>query len=177
MDAITMLKKDHLSVEALFTRFEKAGDRAFSQKQTLVKKIIRELSQHAAIEEQMFYPATRAAVPGVEDMVLEAMEEHHIVKWVLSELEGMDPHAEAFDAKVTVLIENVRHHVKEEESDYFPKVREALGRKTLGELGDAMAGTKEVAPTHPRPRSTPTPSAKVVRKVRARKAKAAASGR
>jgi hemerythrin superfamily protein len=176
MDAIMMLKNDHRSVETLFTRFEKAGDRAFSQKRTLVEKIIRELSQHAAIEEQMFYPATRATVPGVEDMVLEAMEEHHIVKWVLSELEGMDPHAEAFKAKVTVLIESVRHHIEEEESEYFPKVRDALGRKTLGELGDAMADAKKVAPARPRPRATPTPSAKVVKKVRARRAEAA-SGR
>ena len=71
-------------------------------------------------------------------MVLESIEEHHIVKWVLSEVEPMEPHEEAFDAKVTVLIENVRHHVEEEEGDYFPKVRKELGRKALTELGDAM---------------------------------------
>ena len=63
----------------------------------------------------------------------------------------MDPEAERFDAKVTVLIENVRHHVEEEESEYFPEVRSALGRKALGELGDAMATAKETAPTRPHP--------------------------
>src|SRR5665213_969950 len=105
MDAITMLKNDHRNVQALFTRFERAGDRAYATKRTLVDQMIEELSQHAAVEEQLFYPTTRAAVPGVDDIVLESIEEHHIVKWVLSELEGMDPRAEAFDAKVTVLIE------------------------------------------------------------------------
>jgi hemerythrin superfamily protein len=154
MDAITLLKDDHRTVEALFKRFEKAGDRAFTLKRTLVDRIIEELSKHAAIEEELFYPTTRATVPGVDDMVLESIQEHHIVKWVLSELEHMNPHEESFDAKVTVLIENVRHHVEEEEGDYFPKVRKELGRKKLSELGDAMGVAKTNAPTHPHPRSS-----------------------
>lgn len=157
MDAITMLKQDHRTVESLFKRFEKAGDRAFSLKRAIVDGIIEDLSKHAAIEEELFYPVTRAMVPGVEDIVLESIEEHHIVKWVLSELQHMDSHEESFDAKVTVLIENVRHHVKEEEIDYFPKVRRELGRKALSELGDAMAGAKSTAPTRPHPRSPATP--------------------
>lgn len=157
MDAITMLKDDHRTVESLFKRFEKAGDRAFTLKRTTVDRIIEELSKHAAIEEELFYPTTRASVPGVEDIVLESIEEHHIVKWVLSELEHLDSHDESFDAKVTVLIENVRHHVKEEESDYFPKVRKQLGRKSLQELGDAMGRAKATAPTRPHPRSPSTP--------------------
>jgi hemerythrin superfamily protein len=153
MDAIAMLKDDHRAVEALFKRFEKAGDRAFARKRSLVDKMVEELSRHAAIEEQLFYPTTRATVPGIDDVVLESIEEHHIVKWVLSELENMDPREEAFEAKVTVLIENVRHHVKEEEGDYFPKVRGTLGRKALGELGDAMAAATSRAPVRPRPRT------------------------
>lgn len=156
-----MLKDDHRTVEALFKRFEKAGDRAFTSKRTIVNKIIEELSTHAAIEEELFYPATRATVPGVDDMVLESIEEHHIVKWMLSEVEHMDPHEEAFDAKVTVLIENVRHHVEEEEGDYFPKVRKELGRKALTELGDAMEVAKSTAPTRPHPRSPSTPPANI----------------
>jgi hemerythrin superfamily protein len=157
MDAITMLKDDHRTVESLFKRFEKAGERAFSLKRKLVDGIIKELSRHAAIEEELFYPVTRATVPGVEDMVLESIEEHHIVKWVLSEVEDMDPREESFDAKVTVLIENVRHHVKEEENDYFPKVRKELRRKALLELGEAMEAAKATAPTRPHPRSPSTP--------------------
>jgi hemerythrin superfamily protein len=152
MDAITLLKKDHHTVEQLFKRFEKAGKRAHVEKRTIVDRIIEELSVHASIEEQFFYPATRATVPAVEDVALESLEEHHVVKWLLWELETMDPAEERFDAKVTVLIENVRHHVEEEESDYFPKVREALGRNALADLGAALADAKTSAPTHPHPR-------------------------
>ncbi len=75
--------------------------------------------------------------------MLEAIEEHHIVKWVLNELEGLPPQAENYDAKVTVLIENVRHHVKEEEKELFPDVRKALGRARLNELGDELAQVEE----------------------------------
>ena len=152
MDAITLLRDDHRTVERLFKRFEKAGDRAHVEKREIVDRIIEELSVHAAIEEQLFYPVARATVPGTEDIALESLEEHHIVKWVLSELESLDPGDERFDAKVTVLIENVRHHVDEEESEFFPKVRSELGRKGLSELGEALADAKKSAPTHPHPR-------------------------
>jgi len=162
MDAISMLKEDHKTVEALFKRFEKAGDRAHSEKRAVVDRIIEELSKHAAIEEQLFYPVVRATVPETEDIALESLEEHHIVKWVLSELDKMAPEDERFDAKVTVLIENVRHHVKEEETEFFPVVRDELGRNALGDLGDAMAVAKKAAPTHPHPRSPDTPPANLM---------------
>ncbi len=110
----------------------------------------------------MFYPVTRATVPETEDIVLESLEEHHIVKWVLSELDGMEPEDERFVAKVTVLIENVRHHVEEEEEEYFPKVRDELGRNALNDLGDAMAAAKKVAPTHPHPRAPDVPPGNLI---------------
>jgi hemerythrin superfamily protein len=157
MDAITLLKDDHRTVEALFKKFERAGDRAFVQKRSLVDKMIEELSQHAAIEELLFYPVTRATVTHIDDVVLESIEEHHVVKWILSELEKMDPRHERFDAKVTVLIESVRHHVKEEEADYFPKVRDELSRSALADLGAAMSEAKAAAPTRPHPRLPQTP--------------------
>ena len=157
MDAITLLKEDHKTVEKLFKRFEKAGDGAYKEKAKVADKIREELSRHAAIEEQLFYPVVRATVDDVEDVTLESLEEHHIVKWVLSELDDMDPKDERFTAKMTVLIENVRHHVEEEEDELFPKVREGLGRKDLASLGDAMETARRVAPTHPHPRSPDTP--------------------
>ena len=156
MDAITLLKNDHQTVEKLFKRFEKTGDGAHVERRTIVDKIIEELSKHAAIEEQIFYPVTRATIDDIDDDVLEALEEHHVVKWLLDELEHMDPAAERFKAKVTVLIENVRHHVKEEEGDYFPKVRAELGRNDLADLGDVMADAKKTAPTHPHPEAPDT---------------------
>jgi hemerythrin superfamily protein len=157
MDAITLLREDHRTVEKLFKEFEKAGPRAGKTKAKLVKQIIRELSIHAAIEETVFYPAVREAVEEIEDEVLEGLEEHHIVKWVLSELEGMTPDDERFDAKVTVLIENVRHHVQEEQDDMFPDVRKALGRKRLAELGEALEKAKKAVPTRPHPRAPDEP--------------------
>lgn len=157
-----MLKEDHRRVERLFKQFEKTGDRAFVAKRSIVDRIIEELSAHAAIEEQLFYPAIRATVPGTEEMALESLEEHRIVKWVLSELDGMKPQDERFDAKVTVLIENVRHHVDEEESDLFPRVRGELGRKALGELGEALGDLKRIAPNHAHPRLPDEPPANLV---------------
>jgi hemerythrin-like domain-containing protein len=114
------------------------------------------------IEEQVFYPMVRAEVPGAGDEVLEAIEEHHIVKWVLNELEHLPPDAENYDAKVTVLTENVRHHVKEEETELFPDVRKALGRKRLAEVGERLQAAKKLAPTSPHPRSPSTPPGNLV---------------
>jgi hemerythrin-like domain-containing protein len=161
-DAIALLKQDHREVEQLFKRFEKASDGAHKEKGRLVASMIEALSRHAAIEEMVFYPAVRRAVPREETAVLEALEEHHVVKWLLSELEGLDPAAERFDAKTTVLIESVRHHVKEEESDLFPKVRAKIARRELLELGDELRAAKRRAPTHPHPRSADTPPGNLI---------------
>jgi len=157
MDAIVLLKDDHKTVEKLFKQFEKAGDNATQTKRDLVDRIIEELSVHAFIEEQYLYPVAKGAVPETKDHVLESLEEHHIVKWLLEELRKMDPEDERFDAKVTVLIENVRHHVEEEEQDWFPEVRKGLGRKKLQELGDEMAKAKIDAPRQPLPTAPDEP--------------------
>jgi hemerythrin superfamily protein len=165
MDAIALLKADHKEVEQLFKQFEKSGDRALKQKEKLVEKMIRALAVHAAIEEMFFYPAIRTAALKANskmgevssDLVLESLEEHHIVKWTLSELEKMKATDERFDAKVTVLIESVKHHVEEEEEDLFPKVRRLLPAKILNELGERMEKAKKLAPTRPHPRSSDTP--------------------
>src|SRR5919198_4862632 len=164
MNAITLLKNDHKTVEDLFTRFEKLGPRAVKTKQDVVERIVRELSIHAAIEEMVFYPAIREAVEkgDLDTMVLQSLEEHHIVKWVLWELERISPTDERFDAKVTVLTETVRHHVEEEEKDLFPKVNKIFGRAQLDELGEAMAGLKKTAPTHPHPRSPDEPPGNLI---------------
>jgi len=162
MDAVTLLRNDHKIVEGLFKKFEKAGPNAHKTRQDLVEKIVEELSIHAAIEEQTLYPAAREAMPDASEQVLEALEEHHIVKWVLSELDGMDPHDERFQAKVTVLIENVRHHVKEEEGELFPELRRAMKRKELEELAQALEQAKKMAPTHPHPRAPDTPPGNVI---------------
>jgi hemerythrin superfamily protein len=164
MNAITLLKNDHKTVEGLFKRFEKLGPRAVKTRQDIVERIVRELSIHAAIEEMVLYPAIRDAVKSgdVDKLVLQSLEEHHLVKWVLWELERMDPTDERFDAKVRVLIENVRHHVTEEEKELFPQVNKVYGRAQLDELGEAMESLKKTVPTHPHPRSPDEPPGNLI---------------
>jgi hemerythrin superfamily protein len=159
MNVITLLKNDHRTVEALFAQFEKAKDGRM--KKRLVNEMIKELSKHAAVEEQIVYPAARKVLDE-EDPVLEALEEHHVVKWTLSEIEKMSPDAERFDAKVKVLIDMVRHHVEEEEGELFPKLREKLDMKQLNAIGMAVENAKKAAPSRPHPRQPDTPPGNVV---------------
>jgi hemerythrin superfamily protein len=161
-DAIALLKGDHREVEQLFKRFERAGSGAHRAKGQLVASMIEALSRHAEIEELVFYPAVREQMPKSEPDVLEALEEHHLVKVVLRELESLDPSAERFDAKVTVMMEAVRHHVKEEENDLFPKVRSRIDRRELVDMGDALRRAKRVVPTRPHPAAPDTPPGNVV---------------
>ena len=150
MDGIVLLKEDHKLVKGLFKEFEKTRDSASpAAKRKLVDQIRTELVTHSFIEETIFYPAAREGAPDTKDHVLESVEEHHVVAWLLSELQHLDPTDETFDAKVTVLIENVRHHVEEEETAWFPQVRKALGRARLVELGEQMVAAKPKAPSDP----------------------------
>jgi hemerythrin superfamily protein len=150
VDGIVLLKEDHKKVEALFKEFEKAKDTASpATLRSLVDKMINELVTHAYIEETIFYPAAKAGVPETGEHILEAVEEHHVVAWLLSELLNMEAADESFNAKVTVMIENVRHHVKEEEKEWFPEVRKALGRNRLVELAEQMQAARAKAPADP----------------------------
>jgi hemerythrin-like domain-containing protein len=161
-DAIDVLVRDHREVEQLFTTFEGLGTGAHKRRRSVVDKMIAALSRHAAIEELIFYPRIRIEVPSTQDEVLESLEEHHIVKWTLSELEDLPVEDERFTAKVTVLMESVRHHVEEEERDLFPTVRKALGRDQLVALGDELAAAEKTAPTRPHPRAPDEPPGNVV---------------
>ena len=161
MNALTLLKQDHSNVDNLFRQFEEAQGAGNTEKMAQARDhIVEQLSVHAAIEEQVFYPALRkrfAEKATDEFEVLEGLEEHHIVKWTLSELDGMPPTDERFEAKMTVLIESVRHHVEEEEQEMFEKVREHFTNAELEKMGKAMAKAKETAPTKPHPRTPDTP--------------------
>ena len=148
-DAIVMLKQDHKEIEKAFKAFEKAGGNAQKAKGDAVKKIIELLTVHTYIENEVMYPRVRELLPDVEDDVLESYEEHHVADLLVMELVTMKPKDERFDAKTTVLIENVRHHIEEEEQEWFPKVREGLGRKALQELGADLEKAKKKAPKKP----------------------------
>ena len=148
-DAIVMLKNDHKEIKKLFTQFQKAGDGAEKTKGKLVDKIIELLTVHTYIENEVMYPRVRELVPDLEDDVLESYEEHHVADVLVVELAAMKPDDERFTAKTTVLIENVRHHIEEEEDEWFPKVREALGRKVLQDIGAEMEQARKKAPRKP----------------------------
>ncbi|MER7578169.1 hemerythrin domain-containing protein [Streptomyces sp. NPDC126514] len=149
MDAIVLLREDHKRVEKLFKAFEKTDEGDTAERRRIVDEVIEELTVHAWIEEQYFYPAAREVAPGTQDHVLESIEEHHAVVWMLSELTSMDASDERFKAKMSVVMEQVRHHVEEEEQDWFPDVRKAMGRNRLQELGKQLEEAKGQAPRDP----------------------------
>ena len=148
-DAIVLLKDDHKEIRRLFREFQQAGDDATARKGTLVDDIIELLTVHTYIENEVMYPRVRELLPDLEDDVLESYEEHHVADLLVVELAGMKPSAERFDAKTTVLIESVTHHIEEEEQDWFPKVREGLGRKALQQIGAEMLEARKKAPRRP----------------------------
>jgi hemerythrin superfamily protein len=148
-DAIVHLKEDHKEIRRLFGAFEKAGDNAEKTKGKLVEQIIELLTVHTYIENEVMYPRVRELLPELEDDVLESYEEHHVADVLCLELFVMSPEDEHFDAKTTVLIENVEHHIKEEEDEWFPKVREGIGRKELQDMGARMLEKRKSAPTKP----------------------------
>jgi hemerythrin superfamily protein len=139
-DAITLLTEDHEHVKALFEQYEALGDRAMVSKQKLALQICEELTKHAVAEEEIFYPAVRAAIKE-EDLVDEAVVEHASAKDLIAQIIAMEASDDLYDAKVKVLSELIDHHVKEEESEMFPKARKA--KLDLDELGAAIAARKE----------------------------------
>src|SRR5688500_15841941 len=117
--AVALLKEDHDRVKALFDDFESAKSRPAKRK--IVREALTELKVHAAIEEEIFYPAVRKAVG--KEIMNEADEEHHVAKVLIAELDSMKGSESHFDAKFIVLAENVRHHIKEEENEMLPKAK------------------------------------------------------
>jgi hemerythrin superfamily protein len=138
MNAIEMLKKEHRAVEDLFEKFESA--KSADARRQAFEKIADALAVHAAIEEKHFYPAVKAKA--TEDVLLEAVEEHLEIKRVIADLLALDAADETFDAKVKVLKEDVEHHVEEEETILFPKVKKILDEELLATVGAAMEQTE-----------------------------------
>ena len=137
-NAITLLKADHTAVQELFDKYEKT--RSDDRKTALAKQICNELKVHTQIEEEIFYPAVREAIRD-QDLLDEATVEHASAKELIAQIEGGKPGDDLFDAKVTVLGEYVKHHVKEEQNELFPKVRKT--KLDLEALGEQLQARKE----------------------------------
>lgn len=138
-NATQMIRQDHKKVEGLFKKFEQTqGSQA---KRRLAENAMAELEVHAALEEEIFYPAVKKEVDDGSSMVQEAIEEHQTVKQLISELKGMQEANEEFESQFSQLMENVQHHVEEEESEMLPKVEES--QLDLNSLGQQMAQRKQ----------------------------------
>ena len=142
MDAIAVLKQDHRAIESLFKEFERTGEKEKRRRKKLVKQIVGELSMHAQIEEQVFYPEVLGTAKEKE-LTHKAMEEHDLIKVLLEQLKPMTPEEERFSSKVSVLIDLARDHIRDEERAMFPKVRKALTRMQLQDLGARLEEGKK----------------------------------
>jgi len=141
-NAVALLKSDHAEVSALFGKYDRGAKRLKSdQKAALAQQICDALSVHAKIEEEIFYPACHDHVAKAEDLLAEAKVEHQSLKELIAKIEREQPGSEEYDAQVKVLAEYVKHHVKEEQNELFPKVRKS--DMDLNAVGEQLASRKE----------------------------------
>ena len=141
MNALTLLTDDHRRVKKLLRDLEGTTDRAVKTREATFDKLKSELTVHEIIEEEIFYPELKAH-PKAKSIVLEAFEEHNVVDTLMGELSGLPFDDETWIAKFTVMMENIEHHIEEEEGEMFAKARSVFGRAELEDLGARMAARK-----------------------------------
>lgn len=139
-DAISLLTEDHQQVKKMFQQFDKLKDDEEDEKEELARKICTALTAHATVEEEIFYPAVRAAIDD-EDLMDEADVEHASAKELIAQIEVASADDDHYDAKVKVLAEQIDHHVKEEQNEMFPKARKA--KIDLVALGERIEKRKQ----------------------------------
>jgi hypothetical protein len=150
-DAIALLRADHRDLRALFEEFDQLGAHATKSRENVRDRIVAALSVHAAIEERVFYPVVLEAVPDLEESILEGMQEHALAEQLLAQVAGMNVEDRWFRPRMMVLGDIVRHHMREEEREVFPALRETLDKKALAALGDTLREERRDAPTTPPP--------------------------
>jgi hemerythrin superfamily protein len=149
-------------VKELFRRYKGLGDGALKSKTQTMQRIVTELSVHASVEEQVFYPDVKRRVPGSKRLVDHGLDEHQELKETLARLQRMSPDSPEFDAVMRKVIADVTDHVKEEESQLFPKVRKAMSKQELTDMAARMRTAKRAAPTRPHPLAPSTPPGNVI---------------
>ncbi|MDT4954358.1 MAG: hypothetical protein QOJ02_2496 [Acidobacteriota bacterium] len=142
MDAFELLKKDHEKVSGIFEKLEPTTERGVRTREELFTQLKQELDIHSQIEEQILYPVLKEAEE-THDITLEAYEEHNVVKTLLAELDVLPKDDETWEAKLTVLKENVEHHVEEEEGEMFKKARKVLSTEQIEALGARLEAAKK----------------------------------
>jgi hypothetical protein len=142
MNAFELLKQDHEKVSGIFEKLEPTTERAIKTRQDLFEKLRNELEIHAEIEETIFYPVLKEAAE-TREITMEAYEEHNVVKTLLEEMSALSVDSEEWTAKLTVLKENVEHHVEEEEGEMFKSARQVLSKEQIEEIGARMEAQKK----------------------------------
>jgi hemerythrin superfamily protein len=156
-DLVDDIITDHREVEEVFAEIEKSDDPA--ERRELVEHVIAELVRHSVAEEHYLYPTARRALPDGDKLADHELEEHAKAEEVMKELERTDAEDPKYDALVTKLIEDIRHHVEDEEGDLLPKLRETCGAVELRQLGEKFENSKKIAPTRPHPAAPDRPPA------------------
>lgn len=159
-NAVDLILEQHETIRELFTTFESLSDRPSKRKDDTVREIITVLSKHANVEEMLFYPTAMEVVPELQEHVEEDMEEHRLVELALLQLDHLSSESDRFDAKVRVVVENVREHLEEEEQELLPRIREEMDEDDLRQLGAAMLTAWETAPSRPHPMTPKSPVVK-----------------
>ena len=163
MDVTALLASDHRALEQLFREYESgAGDLSPHRKRELVERIVKELSVHAAAEEQVVYPALRRIDSIGEQLAEDSLGDHQRIKSVLSQLDGMSGDDPEIDVLVESLVEDVTSHVEEEEGEVFTQLRSGLSEDELVDMARAVDRAKSIAPTRPHPHAPSTPPGNIV---------------
>ena len=142
MDAIALLKEDHEKAKKLMNELEQTTERGVKTREEKWTRLLKELTVHENIEEEIFYPVLHEH-PKLKDIVLEALEEHHLVDEIVEQLKDTPFDDEHWSAKFKVTKENVEHHIEEEEGPMFTKVRQVFSKEELEELGSRMEAAKQ----------------------------------
>jgi hemerythrin superfamily protein len=157
-DAVAILSRDHREIESLFGQYEAATD--VETKTEIAHQVVHDLAVHGEIEELRFYPRLREVLDDGDRLADEAVEEHLAIKETLNEIDSMSAGEDGFEEKMRTLISEVRHHVEEEESELFPRIRQALGDDDLRDLGGRLQRARSLVPTRPHPSAPTSPAAK-----------------
>ena len=150
-DVITFLTHQHNEVNALFTQLEKMEGSTSDEAQRLAEEVVISLVKHSVAEEIHLYPAVREHVPGGNEIADHELHEHDEAEQIMKRLESLKPADTEFWPTMRELISAIRHHVREEEDDLFPKLRQACSQQELMELGKKVQQTEKMAPTRPHP--------------------------
>jgi hypothetical protein len=161
---IALIKADHATVDRLFRRYKGLSARSIKSRRNMADRVIKELSVHAAVEENVLYPVARTTVPKGDELVTEALHEHRSLKKALAALEKCPPDDLAFDDLMTDIEKEVRHHVKEEEGPggILRELRKHTPREQLVRMAKLTRQAKQAAPTRPHPKAPDTPPANIV---------------